>query len=165
MQTQTISFSVRFIEAKDNETVAQIIRQVMTEFDCVGEAYSIEDPEISDMFTAYNNDESFFKVLEYNGAVVGCGGIAPLKDGPKGTCELKKMYFLPKARGKGQGKKFLQQCLEEAKALGYEKCYLETVERMAAANHLYKKVGFEKLCGTMGNTGHCGCDTYYVKTL
>ena len=35
----------RRIRPEDNSTVAHIIRTVMTEFDCVGEGYSINDPE------------------------------------------------------------------------------------------------------------------------
>ena len=32
--------------------------------------------------------------------ILGGGGIAPLKDGDPSVCELQKMYFSPKARGK-----------------------------------------------------------------
>lgn len=158
-------FTIRLIEAGDNAQVASIIRQVMTEFDCVGEGYSINDAEVDSMYENYPTEISRFYVLTRGTEVFGCGGFAPLKGGDEGTCELKKMYFLEEARGKGMGRKLLESCLEAAKSLGYHKMYLETVERMTDANVLYQKMGFKKLCGTLGNTGHGTCDTFYARDL
>jgi len=163
--TNTQQFHFRSIRSTDNATVAHIIRTVMTEFDCVGEGYSINDPEVDNMTAAYANDRSAFLVLEHNGEVIGCGGIAPLKGGDTDTCELRKMYFLPEARGKGLGRQLLEHCLDLARELGYKKCYLETVARMDKANRLYQKNGFVPLEAPLGNTGHCSCDARYLKTL
>ena len=69
---------IRRIRQHDNAVVAQIIRTVMTEYGAVGEGYSIEDPEVDDMFGAYSGNRSAFFVIEMNGIIVGCGGIAPL---------------------------------------------------------------------------------------
>ena len=44
-------------------------------------------------------------VVELDGRVVGGAGIGPLAEGPAGTCELRKMYFLGEARGQGQGQR------------------------------------------------------------
>jgi len=156
---------LRKIQKRDNKELAALIRTVMTAYDCVGEGYSIQDPEIEDMYTAYSNSSSVYYILDHDGKVMGGGGIAALAMGDPATCELKKMYFYPEARGKGLGKKLLESLLTEAKTLGYNYCYLETVERMKTANLLYKKFGFEKLNSHQGNTGHCGCDTFYKKAL
>jgi putative acetyltransferase len=160
-------FSLRPILPKHNAQVATIIRTVMTEFACVGEGYSILDPEVDDMATAYSGEGSAFFVVENldNGEVLGCGGIGPLVGGDGLTCELKKMYFFPALRGLGFGKKMVETCLEKAKSLGYQRCYLETVDRMVQANQLYKKMGFEKISGPMGATGHCSCDAWYMRRL
>ena len=55
--------------------------------------------------------------------------------------------------------------LEDAKRLGYKKCYLETVERMWQANSLYQKMGFKKLEAQMGDTGHGACEVFYACEL
>ena len=123
------------------------------------------DPEVDDMHGAYNNDKSAFYVVEEDGKVMGVGGIGPLVGGDTDTCELKKMYFLPELRGKGQGKALMEVCLSVAKEMGYPKCYLETVERMIAANGLYQKYGFQPLGHHLGGTGHNGCDSFYIKSL
>lgn len=160
-------FCLRPILPKDNVQVASIIRTVMTEFACVGEGYSILDPEVDNMADAYSGEGSAFFVVENleNGEVLGCGGIGPLVGGEGLTCELKKMYFLPALRGLGFGKKMVETCLEKAKSLGYRHCYLETVDRMVQANQLYRKMGFDKIGNPMGTTGHCSCDTWYLREL
>lgn len=156
---------LRKINKEDEPQVATLIREVMTSYGCVGEGYSIEDPEVDHMYDAYAHDKAIFYVIESKGRVLGCGGIAPLAGGDDNTCELKKMYFYPELRGQGYGKKLMDTLLQDAKELGFQKCYLETVERMHKANGLYKKYGFKKLCGQEGSTGHCGCDTFYERAL
>ena len=160
------NLNIRPIQEADNTQVAQVIRAVMNSYDCVGEGFSIEDPEVDQMHVAYDNPRSkFFVIADNTEKIHGCAGIAPLVGGDPDTCELKKMYFLPEVRGLGLGKKMMDICLDTAKELGYEYCYLETVTQMQRANHLYVKYGFEKLSGQEGGTGHSGCNTFYKKKL
>lgn len=156
---------IRLIERSDEPLVAQIIRQVMTEFACVGEGYSISDPEVDQMYTAYQGDKAAFFVIEHQGQVMGCGGFGPLVGGDGLTCELKKMYFLAELRGYGMGKKLLDTCISTATDYGYQTMYLETVARMVAANALYQKRGFQPLSGPQGATGHSSCDAFYALEL
>ncbi|MEZ4986143.1 MAG: GNAT family N-acetyltransferase [Saprospiraceae bacterium] len=155
---------VRPIRPTDNASVAQIIRTVMPEFGCVGPGFSIEDPEVDDMYHAYQGERAAFYVVELEGQILGCGGFAPLAGGDPGICELKKMYFLSSLRGMGMGHQMIEQCLEDARKAGFHTMYLETVYRMEAANALYQKKGFTA-CPQMGNTGHSGCDTFYTLSL
>jgi putative acetyltransferase len=156
---------IRPIKASESLAVKAIIYQVMTEFGTIGPGYSINDPEVEDMFQAYQDSDSLFLVISDGESVYGGGGIAPLAGDLRGICELKKMYFLPEVRGKGFGRKMIQALLQAAQERKYEQCYLETVERMKSANGLYQKMGFQALNQAMGNTGHCSCDSYYVKKL
>lgn len=156
---------IRPIQPGDNPAVAAIIRQVMTEFSCVGEGYSILDPEVDKMYEAYHNERSVFYVVVKDGEPVGCGGIAPLAGGDPEVCELRKMYYLPALRGQGLGTRLLRGCMNEARRLGFKYMYLETVDRMSAANHLYQKAGFIRLEKPMGATGHDSCDRFYGMAL
>ena len=165
MVATNTTLQIRPIQKSDNETVAKVIREVMTEFGATSPGHSIGDHEVAHMFEAYNNDKSQYWVLTKDGIVVGCGGIAPLQGGDEDTCELRKMYFRTEARGHGMGKKMVQMCLEKAKELGYKKVYLETIPEMATANILYQKTGFKELSCRMGDTGHCACGAYYVKEV
>lgn len=160
------SFKMRPIQTSDNQQVAQLIRTVMTTFGAVGEGYSIQDPEVEAMAEAYSNPRSIYYILENaSGEIAGAGGIAPLRGGDEDTCELKKMYFYETARGHGLGAKMLQQLIEDARQRGFKKMYLESISAMKQAIKLYEKVGFEKLEGKMGNTGHTGCGVFYLKNL
>lgn len=158
-------FQIREIQKEDNHKVAEIIRTVMTEYDCIGKGFSIEDPEVDYMFETYADARSHYLVLLKDEKVVGCGGIAQLEGGAADTCELKKMYYHPDARGAGMGTKMVEMLTKKAKELGYKKCYIETVGRMKRANALYQKMGFKKLEGAEGNTGHGGCDSHYIREL
>jgi putative acetyltransferase len=96
---------------------------------------------------------------------VGGGGVAPLEHGEPDVCELRKMYFLPEARGFGAGRAMITRCLDTARELGFKRCYLETLTGMDAAQALYRKQGFTPLCAPMGSTGHHGCDRWFIRTL
>jgi putative acetyltransferase len=158
-------FTMRLVREEDNAAVAGIIRQVMTEYGAVGAGYSIHDAEVDDMFGAYPSDTSAFYIIEKQGKILGCGGVGPLSYGDPGTCELRKMYFLSELRGTGMGTRLLGQCLESARQLGYRHCYLETLESMTQARHLYHKHGFEPLDTPLGNTGHSSCNMWMAKDL
>ena len=160
------SVNIRTIRKTDNNSVAAVIRTVMTSFGAVGEGFSIEDPEVDQMFEYYQGPRSIMYVVEgEEGNIFGCGGFAPLKGGDSDTCELRKMYFLPELRGKGLGRKMLAMSLNAAKEAGFKKCYLETLEHMKAAGRLYEKAGFLSLSCPLGNTGHSACDSFYLKEL
>jgi putative acetyltransferase len=75
------------------------------------------------------------------------------------------MYFLHEARGRGLGLQLIQKCLEKATEFGYEKCYLETLPEMLAAQHLYQKVGFDYISAPLGGTGHVSCPVWMLKRL
>ncbi len=159
------NYTIRLIQKQDNTQVARVIREVMTEFGAVGDGYSIDDPEVDDMYGSYRNKRSCYYVITLDNQVVGCGGIAPLKGGGKLTCELQKMFFLPATRGIGLGRRLLVLLMDEARKRGYKKCYLETLDRMWGANELYRKNGFELLEKPLGKTGHCRCDRWYLLNL
>jgi putative acetyltransferase len=158
-------YTIRKIQKKDNAQMARVIRDVMTEFQAVGEGYSINDTEVDDMYGNYNGSRFVYCVIESDGQVVGGGGIAPLTGGAKSVCELRKMFFLPELRGFGMGSRLLSLLMDEARKRDFKKCYLETLERMWQANQLYKRAGFEPLSKTMGKTGHSSCQLYYAKQL
>jgi len=158
--------SIRPIRPEDDPAVAAVIRTVMPEFGADGPGFAIHDPEVSHMSAAYGRPGCAYEVVvTERGDVVGGGGIAPLEGGPEGVCELKKMYFLKTARGKGTGEALIRHLLGRARALGYRTCYLETLTGMDAAQALYRKVGFQALGAPMGATGHHGCDKWFALDL
>jgi putative acetyltransferase len=158
-------FALRPITAADDRAVASIIRAVMPEFGACGPGFAINDPEVDRMCSTYSAPGAAYFVIERGGRVLGGGGIAPLAATDERVCELRKMYFLPELRGRGQGRRLLQHCLQAARSLGYRRCYLETLTGMDVAMRLYAEAGFVALCAPLGRTGHFGCDRYFVREL
>ena len=157
--------TIRPIDAGDDAAMAAIIRAVMPEFGATGCGFAINDPEVDWMSRAYAEPRHAYFVVERDGAVLGGGGIAPLAGGDGDTCELRKMYFLPAARGIGAGAAMMALCLDAARKAGFARCYLETLGGMDAAMRLYERSGFERIDGPLGVTGHGGCNTFYLRDL
>ena len=157
--------SIRPITPADDAAMAAIIRAVMPEFGATGDGFAINDPEVDWMSRAYSEPRHAYLVFERGGRVLGGAGIAPLAGGDAGTCELRKMYFLPEARGTGAGARMMARCLDAAREAGFARCYLETLCGMDAAMRLYERSGFHRIDGPMGATGHGGCNTFYLRGL
>ena len=159
------TLELRRIEPGDDATVASIIRTVMPEFGADGPGFAIHDPEVDGMSRAYAGARHLYLVVVKDGRVVGGGGIAPLAGGEPHVCELRKMYFLPAARGAGAGDRLLARLLDEARARDFTLCYLETLTGMDAAQRLYEKHGFRRISQAMGATGHFACNRFYTREL
>lgn len=163
MTTQT--FTIRAIEPRDDPAIASVIRTVMPEFGASGPGFAIHDPEVDHMYETYSAARHAYFVLEQDGAVIGGGGIGPLAGADAAICELRKMYVLPDGRGLGQGQKLLERCLSAARQHEFHQCYLETLTGMDAAQALYRRNGFARITGPLGNTGHFGCNSFYILDL
>ncbi len=156
---------IRPVAQKDNPQIAKLIRDVLLEFGVpkVGTAYA--DTSLDIMYETYSENKSCYFVVEENGEILGGCGIRQLDNFEGNVCELQKMYFSPKARGRGIGAAMIKKCLESAKEFGFEKCYLETMPYMEAARKLYVKEGFQYLDGPMGDTGHYSCNVWMLKEI
>ncbi len=158
---------LRPIRPADDDAVAETIRTVMTEHGCCGQGFAIHDAEVACMSRHYADSASRYFVVEHGGEVHGGGGFARLAGtaADQATCELRKMYFRPAARGLGLGHALLDLLLDEMRAAGFRRCYLETTSWMDAARHLYAAHGFAELRAAEGNTGHGGCDRFFARGL
>ncbi len=158
---------LRPIRQRDDAAMAAIIREVMTAHGASGPGFAIHDAEVDAMSAAYATPDARYYVVEHDGQVVGGAGFARLHGSraADAVCELRKMYFLPRARGLGIGRALLALLLDEMRAAGFRRCYLETTRQMTAAQRLYRAAGFVPQAGAEGATGHHGCDTFYSRAL
>ena len=79
---------------------------------------------------------------------VCCGGVKAL---PDGTCEIKRMYVVPEARGRGLARSLLAALEEEARALGYDVARLDTGPRQPHAERMYRAAGYEPIANFNAN--------------
>ena len=156
---------IREIRLNDNTEVAVVIRKVLIDLGVpkIGTAYA--DVALDHMYENYDVAKATCFVIEDQGRIIGCAGIAQLEGHEGKVCELQKMYFLEEARRRGLGSNMISKCLDRAKEYGYELCYLETMPYMKEAQKLYKKNGFEYIDAPMGNTGHFSCPVWMLKQL
>ena len=73
-------------------------------------------------------------------ALLGC---AALRRVDESTCEMKRVYVRPAARGKGLGRRLVEAILNEAKTAGYSRICLDVLPEFTAAHALYASLGFQ----------------------
>ena len=74
-------------------------------------------------------------------------GSITLDDQGAGLGQLGHLVLTPETRGTGTGRRLVEQVLEAARAVGYERLQLFTFHELNAARSLYQSVGFEKVSG------------------
>jgi GNAT superfamily N-acetyltransferase len=79
-----------------------------------------------------------------DGEPICVGGIKRL---PDGACEIKRMFVVPEARGRGVAKELLAALEDEARRLGYTVARLDTGPHQPHAERMYRAAGY----GDIGN--------------
>ena len=99
------------------------------------------DGEDHPFYAQFNKiDKIKYVAVAYkNDKPVSCGAI---KEYSSNTMEVKRMFTLPKSRGKGIATRVLIELEKWTKELGYKNCILETGKKQPEAIALYKKNGY-----------------------
>jgi putative acetyltransferase len=155
--------NIRNIQPPDNPFIATIIRDTLAEFGANKPGTVYYDASTDSLYELFQTQGAAYFIALLNNEIVGGGGIYPTDGLPENTCELVKMYLVPKARGTGLGKTIIERSLDFAKEAGYKNIYLETMPELKQAQKVYAKFGFEYLDGPMGNSGHTGCSLWMLK--
>jgi drug/metabolite transporter (DMT)-like permease/GNAT superfamily N-acetyltransferase len=97
----------------------------------------------------YTPPHGSFLVVYEDDRPVACAGIRSL---PDGSGELKRMYVVPDARGRGVGRRLLARLEDEARRLGYPRLRLDTASQLNEAQQLYRSAGYYEIDDYNGNT-------------
>ena len=73
---------------------------------------------------------------------LGCVALRPIDSS---TCEMKRLYLRPAARGQGVGRALAVAVIAEARRIGYAAMRLDTVPSMKTAIALYQSLGFVEI--------------------
>jgi Acetyltransferase (GNAT) family. len=102
-------------------------------------AFQGNEEEFSHLPDKYSSNESKIFLAKVNGNSVGCAAFRRVDDA---TCEMKRVYVRPSARGSKLGAKLVEQVLLEAIKSGYKKICLDVLPEFKTASTLYKSYGF-----------------------
>ena len=101
------------------------------------------DKELADLPGDYAPPDGRLLLAEHEGQLAGCVALHKLS---AEICEMKRLYLRPQFRGKGLGRALADRIIAEARAVGYRRMRLDTVEPvMKDAVAMYRKLGFREI--------------------
>lgn len=164
MYGDNMKYRIREIEKKDDKKIEDVIRFCLVEYGADHEGTAWTDPDLCRFSKIYNSDGNKYWVAETeDGRIVGGVGIGILSADQQ-ICELQKMYCLPEVRGTDLAHNLMNEALTYAEKY-YQRCYLETLDNMKAAQRFYEKYGFQRIKDAIVRTEHFACDIRYIKDL
>jgi len=98
--------------------------------------------ELSEFLSRYDESRDGFWTLSLNHQIKGgiaIDGIKAMTDG----AHLRWFILSPEVRGRGFGRRLMEEALSFCKKNDYKRVYLHTFEGLNPARHLYEKFGFE----------------------
>ena len=100
------------------------------------------DAELAGLPGAYTPPAGALLVARDGGEIVGCVGLRPQMGD---RCEMKRLYVRPAFRGTGLGRRLAEAAVAAARAAGYARICLDTLESMPEARSLYAGLGFREI--------------------
>ena len=114
---------------------------------------------VQEMIGLYGGDLGTWKLVPPGGAwvvlrsddgePVGCAGVIPLSVAVPGALptqgEVKRVYVVPSARGRGHSRQLMAAVTALAPSLGYTELWLETGDLQPIAVALYERLGWRSI--------------------
>jgi GNAT superfamily N-acetyltransferase len=95
--------------------------------------------EFADLPGKYAEPDGRVLLAREHSAVVGCAALRRVNGS---TCELKRVYVRPSARGNNIGRQLVEHMIGEARAERYSTMCLDVLPEFIAAQQLYESLGF-----------------------
>jgi ribosomal protein S18 acetylase RimI-like enzyme len=135
------AFTIRPSESQDIPAVASLFRDYAASLG-VDLSYQGFEAELASLPGAYAPPSGILLVaVSPQSGPLGCVAVRKLPE--SGTCEMKRLYATPSARGTGLGRALADAAIRAAAQAGYRAMRLDTLPTMTAAQGLYRALGFE----------------------
>ena len=103
-------------------------------------AFQNFDAELLHFTSEYAAPRGAFILAEEAGRSIACIG---LRQFSAGIGEIKRLYVVPAARGRGLGRVLVERIIAVARETGYRSVLLDTLPFMKEAQALYSSLGFK----------------------
>jgi len=128
---------------RDGEFALEVVDRALRDYG-MNALLRSSDRDLCDLEQHYDARGGCFELIEVGGGVVGVLG---WRAAGEGVFELKKLYLLSSARGRGLGRRAVLRVIEAARAAGARAIVLETSRRLTDATRLYTRLGFVPVQG------------------
>ena len=137
------SFNIRPASKLDQVAVQSLIFSVLHEYGLKPDP-DYTDLDLFDIEKHYAEPDAYFGVVESEQGIVATLGLLKLdSENQVSSCELRKMYALPSARGQGLGRFLLDFAIRKAQRWHCQRMILETASVLKEAIALYQRYGFQ----------------------
>lgn len=133
------------IHLATSEPLLSQAREILREYQrSLGIDLSFQDfeQELSALPGKYAPPQGRLYLAFMEGEVAGCIALRPFQGD---QCEMKRLYVRPKFRGQNLGRLLAIKVIDEARQIGYSQMFLDTLPMMAAAQTLYRSLGFQPI--------------------
>jgi putative acetyltransferase len=148
---------IELISKDDEEEVSKLIRRNLEQFGNSTSVLAASFRRLKNLAENYSKEGYRLFVAKNparNNELIGCAGLGPLKGLPlsERIGEIRDLVVELPYRSKGIGSRLLHRCISEAKAIGYNRLYLETTQNMIQARKLFLRTGFRPVTEKNPNT-------------
>ena len=141
-----IVFTPAHVDSGDGATLAQALRE---EISVMYDGLDLDGDSMPRAGAAeLSPPGGAFVVGYHNDLPACCGGVKRLDDR---RCEIKKMYVVPRLRGRGVARALLTELEDVGRRLGYVTARLDTGPKQHSARGLYKSEGYLEVPDFNGN--------------
>ncbi len=147
MNTELSDFILTPLTIEKEGAVCSLIRRNLTGFDEHESVLVSTFRRLKHLHESYMQEGCQFWVASPIGEPsrpVACAGLGPFHGLPlsEGVGEIRDLVVEESMRGRGLGRKLLDEAIKGAQHQGYRRLYLETSKNMVAAQKLFENRGF-----------------------
>ena len=131
------------VEQATTPSHIQTIRDLFREYEAflqVDLCFQHFEEELASLPGKYAPPRGVLLLASAHGLTAGCVAMRPLNGK---VCEMKRLFVRPAYLGQGIGKKLALSVMERARAAGYARMRLDTLEKLGTALSLYAALGFQ----------------------
>jgi len=136
---------MQLIQATTEEQI-DAIRTLFREYEAelaIDMCFQNFEQELQALPGKYSPPDGRLLLAYADGELVGCIALRKLGNH---TCEMKRLFLRPSFRGQGYGRTMIEKLIEQAREIGYERMWLDSLPgKMDTAIALYRELGFKDI--------------------